>query len=74
MKSKTKYRCPKCSCRMFPGVRPLSVSLPDKLLSDPSGVVYIRDRTATRIRRPAPELERRPHNIVARFFQEGGSD
>ena len=42
MKSKTKYRCPKCSCRMFPGVRPLSVSLPDNELSDPSGVAKAR--------------------------------
>jgi len=44
-----------------------------KCVCDASGVIYIRDRTTTRIRRPAPELERRPDNIVSRFLQEGGS-
>jgi len=41
-----------------------------ELLSDSSRVVHVGNRTATRIRDPAPELERRTHDLVALLEQE----
>ncbi len=44
-----------------------------ELLRHPPGVLHIRHRAATRVRRAAPQLHRGPDDLVAFLEHQGGS-